>query len=110
MSRLALFLVLLGCLGSFSCKQKQTPPTPPTPVNLMTDKTQRVLYYDKYPSTTVALSQVTLTAQVTGYVTSISFQEGSHVHKGQLLYELDKRLYQATVDQARANLRVDSGV
>jgi membrane fusion protein, multidrug efflux system len=109
MSRLALILVLIGALGFSSCKPKPTPPTPPTPVNLMTATTQRVYYYDKYPSTTVALSQVSLTAQVTGYVTSIDFQEGSHIHKGQLLYQLDQRLYEAAVDQARANLRVDSG-
>jgi membrane fusion protein, multidrug efflux system len=109
MSRLALILVLISCLGSFSCKQKQTPPTPPIPVNLMTLTTQRVFYYDKYPSTTVALSQVNLYAQVTGYITGIHFVEGSHVQKGQLLYTLDERLYLAAVDQARANLRVDSG-
>jgi membrane fusion protein (multidrug efflux system) len=76
----------------------------------MTVTKQRVYYYDKYPSTTVALSQVNLNAQVTGYVTSIAFQEGTHVRKGQLLYQLDQRLYQASVDQARANLRVDSGI
>ncbi|HUB62195.1 MAG TPA: efflux RND transporter periplasmic adaptor subunit [Puia sp.] len=109
MLRLALIPVLIGALGFISCKQKQTPPTPPTPVNLMTASAERVYYYDKYPSTTVALSQVSLTAQVTGYITSIDFKEGSHVHKGQLLYQLDQRLYQAAVDQARANLRVDSG-
>jgi membrane fusion protein (multidrug efflux system) len=109
MSRLASILVLISCLGSFSCKQKPTPPTPPIPVNLMTVKTQRVFYYDKYPSTTVALSQVNLYAQVTGYITAIHFVEGSHVQKGQLLYTLDERLYLAAVDQARANLRVDSG-
>jgi membrane fusion protein (multidrug efflux system) len=109
MNRLASIPVLIGALGFFSCKPKPTPPTPPVAVNLMTATTQRVYYYDKYPSTTVALSQVSLTAQVAGYVTSIDFQEGSHVHKGQLLYQLDQRLYQASVDQARANLRVDSG-
>ena len=61
------------------------------------------------PSTTVAISQVALSAQVTGYITSINFTEGAHVHKGQLLYKLDERLYTAAVDQARAALRVDSG-
>jgi membrane fusion protein, multidrug efflux system len=110
MSRRTLILVLFGFLGFFSCKPKPTPPTPPAPVNLMTVTKQRVYYYDKYPSTTVALSQVNLNAQVTGYVTSIDYQEGTHVHKGQLLYQLDQRLYQASVDQARANLRVDSGI
>jgi membrane fusion protein, multidrug efflux system len=109
MNRLASILVLPGALGFFSCKPKPTPPTPPVPVNLITATVQRVLYYDKYPATTIALKQVGLYAQVTGYITSINFTEGTHVHKGQLLYNLDERLYQAAVDQARANLRVDSG-
>ena len=112
MNRVVLSLVVIACfcLALVSCKQKQTPPTPPAPVNLMTVTTQRVLYYDQYPATTIALKQVVLTGQVTGYITSINFTEGTHVHKGQLLYVLDQRLYQASVDQARANLRVDSGV
>jgi len=109
MNRLASILVLVGCLTALSCKQKPAPPTPPPSVNLMTVSERPVVYYDKYPSTTVAISQVNLTAQVTGYITSIDFTEGSHVHKGQLLYRLDMRLYQAAVDQARATLRVDSG-
>jgi RND family efflux transporter MFP subunit len=109
MNRLVSILVFVSSLTFFSCKPKPTPPTPPVPVNLMTATARPVLYYDKYPSTTIALSQVALSAQVTGYITSIDFQEGTHVHKGQLLYKLDQRLYTATVDQARAALRVDSG-
>jgi membrane fusion protein (multidrug efflux system) len=57
----------------------------------------------------VALSQVNLYGQVTGYITGIYFAEGTHVHKGQKLYSIDERLYLAAVDQAKANLRVDSG-
>lgn len=109
MNRLASIMVFVSSLTFFSCKPKPTPPTPPVPVNLMTASARPVLYYDKYPSTTIALSQVALSAQVTGYITSIDFQEGTHVHKGQLLYKLDQRLYTASVDQARAALRVDSG-
>jgi membrane fusion protein (multidrug efflux system) len=102
-------LVFISSLACFSCQHKQTPPAPPVPVNLITATAQRVLYYDRYPATTIALKQVGLYAQVTGYITSINFTEGTHVQKGQLLYKLDERLYQASVDQARANLRVDSG-
>jgi membrane fusion protein, multidrug efflux system len=109
MNRLASILVFVSSLTVFSCKPKPTPPTPPTPVNLMAVAARPVQYYDKYPSTTVAVSQVSLNAQVTGYITSINFTEGTHVHKGQLLYKLDERLYIAAVDQARATLRVDSG-
>lgn len=109
MNRLALILVFVGSLAVFACKPKPTPPVPPVSVNLFAVTERPVVYYDKYPSTTVAISQVSLTAQVTGYITSINFTEGSHVHKGQLLYKLDERLYTAAVDQARAALRVDSG-
>ena len=109
MNRLASILVFVSSLTVFSCKPKPTPPTPPVPVNLMTATARPVTYYDRYPATTVAISQVNLSAQVTGYITSINFTEGAHVHKGQLLYKLDERLYTAAVDQARAALRVDSG-
>ena len=109
MNRLASILAFISGLAFFSCEHKVTPPTPPVPVNLITATAQHVLYYDKYPATTIALKQVGLYAQVTGYITEIDFTEGTHVHKGQLLYKLDERLYDAAVDQARANLRVDSG-
>jgi membrane fusion protein, multidrug efflux system len=109
MNRLASILAFISGLAFFSCQHKVTPPAPPVPVNLITATARHVLYYDKYPATTIALKQVGLFAQVTGYITTIDFTEGTHVHKGQLLYTLDERLYQAAVDQARANLRVDSG-
>jgi membrane fusion protein (multidrug efflux system) len=109
MNRLVSILVLMSGIVFFSCKPKPVPPTPPTPVNLMTVTAQKVLYYDKYPATTVALKQVGLFAQVTGYITAINFTEGTHVRKGQLLYKLDERLYESSVNQARAALRVDSG-
>jgi membrane fusion protein (multidrug efflux system) len=110
MNRIELSMMLLICWAIFSCKQKQPPPPAAIPVNLMTVTAEKVIYYDKYPSTTVALSQVNLNAQVTGYVTGIFFTEGTHVHKGEKLYSLDERLYRSSVDQAKANLRVDSGI
>jgi membrane fusion protein (multidrug efflux system) len=109
MNRLALSLVIISGLAFFSCQQKPPAPTPPTPVNLVTVKLQPVLYYDKYPSTTQALSQVDIRPQVQGYITGIFFTEGTHVHKGQKLYEIDERLYKAAYDQAVANVKVAQG-
>jgi len=109
MSRVALSIVLIGGVCLFSCGKKEQPPTPPTPVNLDTVKAETVRYFDKYPSTTQALSQVNIYAQVIGYITGIYFKEGAHVKKGQKLYEIDRRLYQAAVDQAKANLNVAHG-
>src|SRR6201991_478167 len=109
MSRQALTLVFIISLALFSCQQKPTASNPPTPVNLATVKTAPVLYYDNYPATTQALMQVDLHAQVQGYVTGIYFTEGTHVHKGQKLYSIDERLYQAAYDQAAANVKVAEG-
>src|ERR1700748_2561255 len=109
MNRLASSLVIISVLAFFSCKDKPPAPIPPTPVNLMTVKSHPVLYYDNYPATTQALSQVDLHAQVTGYITGIFFTEGTHVHKGQKLYEIDERLFKAAYDQAEANVKVAEG-
>ena len=109
MNRVLPSIALLSSVAIFSCKQPPPPPTPPTPVNLYTVTAQPVLYYDKYPSTTQALSQVNLLPQVQGYITAIDVADGAEVHKGQVLYEIDKRLYQQAVDAAEANLKVQQG-
>jgi RND family efflux transporter MFP subunit len=101
-------LIIISILF-FSCKQKQPPPNPPVPVNLISVKSQKVYYYDNFPATTEALSQVDLHPQVQGYITGIFFTEGTRVHKGQKLYEIDKTLYQAAFDQAIANVKVAEG-
>jgi RND family efflux transporter MFP subunit len=106
MNRVLWSIVFIVCLALAGCKPKVTPPNPPTPVNLITATAQRVFYYDKYPSTTQALSQVNIYPEVQGYITGIFFTEGAHVTKGQKLYEIDIRLYQAAYDQAEANLKV----
>ena len=109
MNRAVLSLGIIGSLVIFSCQQKQPAPNPPTPVNLITVHPKTVLYYDNFPATTEALSQVDIHAEVTGYITGIFFTEGSHVSKGQKLYEIDERLYQAAYDQAVANVKVAEG-
>src|ERR1700761_2432140 len=101
-----ILIITIICFAFFSCEEKKTPPTPPVPVNLYTVKAQRVLYYDEYPATTVALSQVDIRPEVQGYITGIFFTEGSTVKKGQKLYEIDRRLYQANLDAAEANVKV----
>lgn len=109
MNRVLLNTILLSCLILGACKKKQPPQNAEVPVNLIKVKEQRVLYYDKYPSTTQALSQVNLLPQITGAITGIFFKEGSYVKKGQKLYEIDKRIYQANYDQSIANLNVSKG-
>jgi len=101
--------VALVALLTSSCggdKKSNAQAGGPTPVTLQEVQLQPALYYDQYPGTVVALSQVELRAQVSGYITGIYFKEGDHVRKGQRLYEIDRSKYQATYAQAQASLQV----
>ncbi|MBS1612889.1 MAG: efflux RND transporter periplasmic adaptor subunit [Bacteroidetes bacterium] len=63
-------------------------------------------YHITYPGTVVALNQIQLMPQVSGYITGIYFKDGDRVSKGQKLYTIDAQLYAANYDQAVANLRL----
>jgi membrane fusion protein (multidrug efflux system) len=109
MYRSHLTLTFICCLLLSSCKQKQAPSPLPIPVNLFTVKARPVVYYDRYTSTTVALYQVNLLSQVQGFITGIFFKEGSHVKKGDKLYEIDRRIYESNYNAAADNLKVEEG-
>jgi len=100
---------MVGIVFLASCHKKQGDQTPPVSVNVYTVKTEKVLYFDQYPANTVAINQVDLRPQVQGEITGIYFKEGTHVRKGQHLYEIDRKLYQESYDQAKDNLEVANG-
>ena len=97
-------IILFSCGG----EQKSAPNmmNAPIPVNLYSTRSEKAVFFDKFPGTVVALKQVDIRAQVEGYVTGIFFKEGERVRKGQKLYEIDNRIYNATKSQAEANLKV----
>ena len=57
--------------------------------------------------TVIAASTVSVHAQITGEMTSVSFKEGEDVEQGQILATLDKRPYEAALQQAQATLDKD---
>jgi multidrug efflux system membrane fusion protein len=58
--------------------------------------------------TVIAASTVSVRAQITGEMTSVSFKEGENVEKGQVLATLDKRPFEAALQQAQATLEKDT--
>jgi RND family efflux transporter MFP subunit len=96
-------LLWTGC-KSKDDKNAASAAPPATPVSVAEAKVVNATYYDQYQSTVVALSSVELRAQVTGFVTGIYFKEGEVVPKGKLLYEIDRRTFEAALQQARATL------
>ena len=58
--------------------------------------------------TAEAYSTVSVRAQITGELTTVTFNEGDDVRKGQVLFTLDRRPLEAALEQARANLQRDA--
>jgi membrane fusion protein (multidrug efflux system) len=107
--RTSLLVILVSLMSLTACYKKPAPASGPVAVNIQLVKSRPVFYFDRYPANITALSQVDLRPQVQGYITGLSFTEGEHVQKGQALYEIDRRLYQESYDQAKANLEVALG-
>jgi membrane fusion protein (multidrug efflux system) len=110
LNKMKYYSAALFALTMFSCgkkDQQQQPTQPPAvQVTLAEVKTAEASYYDEYPGTVVALNEIELRPQVTGFVTAIHFKDGQRVRKGQLLYSIDAQLYNANYEQAVANLSV----
>ena len=81
------------------------PPVRPVLVTKVVSKDVPV-YLDEI-GTCAAYETVQVQAQVTGVITSRNFQDGSDVKKGDLLFTIDPRPYQAAVDQAKAQTVLD---
>jgi RND family efflux transporter MFP subunit len=97
-------IIVLSCGSGKKDEPMKAPP--PAAVTAEIVKKGKAFYYDEYPGTVAALNQNDLRAQVTGYINGIYFKDGEHVVQGQKLYDIDKQQYQASLDQAIANLNV----
>src|SRR6266481_1579217 len=60
--------------------------------------------YGEWIGTLDGLVNADVRAQVTGYLLQQGYQEGAFVKKGQLLFQIDPRPFQAAVDQAQGQL------
>ncbi|MEO5592221.1 MAG: efflux RND transporter periplasmic adaptor subunit [Chitinophagaceae bacterium] len=98
-------LIVESCGSSNKADAPKAPP-PPVPVVIYAVQKGNAVYFDQYPATVVALNEVQLRPQVTGYITGVFFKDGQHVSKGQKLFTIDQQQYQASYNQAVANLNV----
>ena len=63
-----------------------------------------VVDYAQFTGRTEAVNSVEITSRVTGYLWKTPFKEGSEVHTGEVLCEIDPRTYQAEYDAAKGQL------
>jgi multidrug efflux system membrane fusion protein len=83
---------------------RKGPPPPPRVVTVLPEE-REVLEYEDLPGRIDAIEDVEIKARVTGYLNKVEFKEGSEVKKGDLLFSIDPREYQAEVDSANAALQ-----
>jgi membrane fusion protein (multidrug efflux system) len=84
---------------------KPTPQAPPAPVVEVAPVDQKdVPVYGEWIGTLSGQVNADIKAQVTGYLLTRDYKEGSYVTKGQLLFNIDPRPFQATLDQVKGQL------
>lgn len=98
--------VLLICLSGLllvGCQKEKAPPPAPE-VEVVQVIQQDVPIVHEWVGTADGLVNATIRAQVTGYLISQNYKEGDFVRKGQVLFEIDPRPFQATLEQAKGEL------
>jgi len=100
---------LLVLLAEIGCRKASAPSQGPLPVNVVTAIEKEVNEWDEFTGRLDPVESVEIRPRVSGYITEIHFQAGAMVKKGDLLYVIDPRPYQADFDRAAAEVdRMDA--
>lgn len=94
------------CLLALAGCEKKPPPqqTGPLPVNVRMVEQRDVPIYGDWLGTLDGYVNAQIQPQVSGYLIKQNYTEGSVVHVGEILFEIDPRPLQATLDQAQGQL------
>jgi multidrug efflux system membrane fusion protein len=98
-----------GLLASSGCQQAASQVAPPEPPALPVAKPleRQVTNFVDFTGRTDAVQAVDVRPRVTGYLVQAPYKEGSEVKKGDLLFEIDPRPYQAQLDQAEGQVKLN---
>ncbi len=109
--KLAGFALAAGAIASLACSTSTSANAPLTPpdVEVATVEQRDVPIHREWIGTLDGLVNAAIKAEVTGYLLSQKYIEGSFVRKGQLLFEIDPRPFDAALAQARGQLSQAKG-
>jgi len=94
---------LCGC-GADAQKNSQPGAPPPPTVQVVTVQQKDVALTSEWIATMDGFVNSQIQPHVTGYLIKQNYREGSVVHKGELLFEIDPRPFQAALDQSKAQV------
>jgi RND family efflux transporter MFP subunit len=101
-------IILATCLAACSRKEQAGPPPPTVVVATVTQRDVPVV--KEAIATLDGFINANINAQVQGYLISRNYKEGSVVKKGDLLFQIDPRPFEAALAQAKANLDRDKAM
>lgn len=102
--RYALLLpVLVSALAGCKPENKFQPPQPQE-ISVAVPLQQKVVPYEVLTGNTVAFATVDLVARVKGFLIGISYADGSFVKKGDVLFQIERTMYEANLQEADAQL------
>jgi RND family efflux transporter MFP subunit len=98
-------LTLTGC-GSNAAAQAAAAAAaaPPPQVDVAQVISKQVTEFDEFTGRFEAVERVEIRPRVSGYIASVNFAEGREVHKGDVLFVIDQRPYEADYKHAKAQL------
>lgn len=103
--RLATAAMLVAALWLTGCNKEEKKPVAMVPVVETAGVVQRDVPVKKeWVGVLDGLVNATIRPQVTGYLIRQNYKEGEAVHKGQVLFEIDPRTFQAALNKAKAQL------
>src|SRR5215510_2506032 len=98
--------VLLVALFAAACARNEAAQAPAAPPAVQVAKvvSKPITEFDEFTGRFEAVERVEVRPRVSGYVSSTHFQQGHEVKKGDVLYVIDPRPYQAELKRAQAEL------
>src|SRR5215213_2227374 len=100
-------LTLAGLsLAALTVSRGKEPPAVPQlqAVTVAAVPEREITEWDEFTGRLQAVDQVDIRPRVSGYIKRVTFTEGREVRKGEVLFEIDPRPYQADLDRAQAEL------
>src|ERR1051326_1650108 len=92
------WLAILVSACVIGCKKKKAPPPAPPEVMVITVEPRDVPIYKEWIGTLDGLVNAQIRAEVGGYLLSQNYAEGSRVNKGDLLFQIDPRPFEAQLE------------
>ena len=102
---LGVVVISLAALTLNSRAEDKAPAASPLqPVTVAPVPEREISEWDEFTGRLQAVDQVDIRPRVSGYIQRVAFTEGREVRKGEVLFEIDPRPYQAELDRAQAEL------